>query len=533
MAVTSLSIQPTLDNNQALVLVQDTTDYAGQGVPLDGSYTIAGYVKVELTSATGTAVLYNNIGGSSPDINPNVSDTNSTTIPLAQDTNGNIAPGTYTFTYYVTITYGVVDYDVTLTQTYDYDMTLPVVCLTASINCASSIIMSFDETVYGAYVTSLSRTHNLYPPAALNLPVITGTVAALQAGPNIYDDTWSQSLDTFATYTFPDGLIVVLRIQGSREFKVTCDIGLGRIYCCLEKLQKRYERELTRNPSNAATTYQDTMKPTQEAMLFYKSALDCGNSNGAAYWYDQIIQRSGCGEDCGCSSDGPQQIYPLTATVGQFLVDSPDNSISVVPETVGNVTTFHVQVSSAIQTLISNMFNTTVTTGTPSDIQIVQTGSIPNRNYEINYIGSSSSAINICSKQFMIDPTTAASSPYLGFTQSDILNVGSAINVVGSQTVVLGTTSPNASTDPAVFLIDSILVDPTAPASITAEVMRTNDSVSYTNIANLKAEVFHRDYTTGRIIVRLYNPLTGQPYTLGDITSGTFDKIYISFNVIA
>jgi hypothetical protein len=500
---------------------------------LDGSYTIYGYLKVELTSATGTSVVYNNIGGSSADINPNISTSNTIAIALPQDTAGNIVAGTYTITYYVTITDGVVDYDLSSSQSYDYDMTLPVACLTASVNCAASIILSFDETDYGSYVTSLSRTHNLYPPAALNLPVITGTVASLQAGPNIYDDTWSQSLDSYVTYTFPDGLIVILRIQGSREFKVTCDIGLGRIFCCLDKLQKRYDRLLTRNPSQAANFNQEVMEPTREAMLFYKSALDCGNSNLAAEWYDQIIQRSKCGEDCGCSSDGPQQIFPLTATVGQFLVDSPDNSISVVPETVGNVTTFHIQVSAAIQTLIANMFTTTVSTSTPGDIQIIQTGTIPSRNYEVNYVGSSSSAINICSKQFMIDPTTAGSSPYLGFTQSNILNVGAGISVVGSQTVVLGTTSPNASTDPAVFLIDDILVDPTAPASITAEVMRSNDAVTYTNIANLKAEVFHRDYTTGRIIVRLYNPLTGQPYTLGDITAGTFDKIYISFNVIA
>jgi hypothetical protein len=84
-----------------------------------------------------------------------------------------------------------------------------------------------------------------------------------------------------------------------------------------------------------------------------------------------------------------------------------------------------------------------------------------------------------------------------------------------------------------VFLIDGVLVDPTQAAVITAEVMRTNDSVTYTNISNLKAEVFHRDFVTGRMIVRLYNPLTGQPYTLGDLTTGTFDKIYIAFNVIA
>ena len=534
MAVTTLSITPTLNNVNSLIQVRDTTDYAGQGVPLDGSYYLRGYLRVDVTSASGSQVVYDNIDGATPDIDPNVSDINTSTINLPQDSAGNILNGTYTFTYLMNISNDSgTNYDVTLTVSYDYDMSLPEACLTVSINCQASLLMSFDETDYGSYVSSLSRSHTLYPPPALNLPAITGSQAALQAGPNIYDNTWTQAISTTATYTFPDGLIAILLIEGSREFGVNCDIGLGKIFCCLDKLEKRYDRLTTQNPTKAAEMYEETVKPTQEAMLFYKSSLDCGDTSRAAYWYNQIIERSGCGEDCGCSADGPQQIYPLNASANSFVVDSPDFSIQVVPEVTGSTTTYHIQVSSAIQALINNMFSTTVSTATPSDIQIVQSGTTPTRNYQINYIGSSASNLCFCSKQFMIDPATVGVSPYLTFTQSDVLNVGSRINVVGSQAVVLGTSSPNASTDPAVFLIDGVLVDPTQAAVITAEVMRTNDSVTYTNIANLKAEVFHRDYTTGRIIVRLYNPLTGQPYTLSDLTTGTFDKIYITFNVIA
>lgn len=533
MAVTTLSITPTLNNVNALIQVQDTTDYAGQGVPLDGSWSINGYLKIDVTSASGTSTVYNNLLGASPDISPNTSAANQLPIQLPQDSSGNILNGTYTFTYYVTLNDGSIDYDVTSTTTYDYNMTLPQACLTVSINCQASIIMSFDETDYGAYVTGLSRVHNLYPPPALNLPVITGSQAALQAGPNIYDNTWSQSIATTVTYTFPDGLIAILLIEGSREFAVNCDIGLGKIYCCMDKLYKRYVRMETRNPVDAANMYQETIRPMLEAMAFYEAALDCGDTNSASHYYNQIIEISGCGEDCGCSADGPQQVYPLNPGAMNFIVESPDFSIQVVPVVVGGTTTYQIQVSAAIQAILSSMFTTTITTGTPSDIQIVQTGSTPSRNYEINYIGSSSSAMSFCSKQFMIDPSAASVSPFLPFVQSDVLNVGAAINVVGSQTVVLGTSSPNAASDPAVFLIDGILVDPTAPAVVQAEVMRTNDAVTYTNLANLKAEVFHRDYVTGRIIVRLYNPLTGQSYTLNDLTEGNFERIYIGFNVIA
>lgn len=534
MAVTTLSIIPTLNNVNSLIQVQDTTDYVGQGVPLDGSWTISGYLKIDVTSASGASTIYNNIGGGTPDINPNTSSVNSSTINLPQDSSGNILNGSYTITYYVTLNDGVVDYDATFMQTYDYDMTLPEACLTVSINCQASLLMSFDETDYGSYVSSLSRTHTLYPPPALNLPAITGSQAALQAGPNIYDNTWAQAISTTATYTFPDGLIAILLIEGSREFGVNCDIGLGKIFCCLDKLEKRYDRLTTQNPTAAAEMYEETVKPTQEAMLFYKSSLDCGDTNRAAYWYNQIIERSGCGEDCGCSVDGPQQIYPLNASANSFVVDSPDFSIQVVPEVTGSTTTYHIQVSSAIQALINNMFSTTVSTTTPSYLQIVQTGTTTTRNYEINFIPTAiTGGNNIVEKLFVIQPSEIATPDFLSFTQYDLVNTGTKINHVGSQTVTLGTTVPNQASDIAVFVISGILVNGTDHFTACACVMRSNTSLNLTSLKNIEAEIFWIDDTIGTICLRLFNPITGQPYRLNDIKGTTFDDIYIKFNVIA
>lgn len=535
MALTTISARTTLNNVNQQIVVEDTTDYAGQGVPLDGTWTIGGRISIYLTSASGVSTVYDNLSGFGADIDPNGGLTNTVPISLPLDTDGNIKQGTYTVNYVLTGE----DPDgnpvnLSVTYNYDYDMDLPEVCLTVSINCVSSIVTSYDETNYGAYATTTARVHTLYPPPASPMAVVTGTTSVLNAGPNIYDTTWTQKVVTTVTYTFPDGLLAVLELTGSREFGVTCDIGLGKIFCCLDKLEKRYDSALTQNPVRAKEMYQDTIKPTQEAMLFYKSALDAGDSTRAAYWYAQIIARSGCGEDCGCSSDGPQQVYPALGSVGQFVVDSPDNSISVIPEVAGSITTFHIQVSSALQLLIASMFNTTVSTTTPSYLEIVQTGTGSNRNYEINFLPTAiTGAANACVKQLVIDLGLDVTADFLEFSKTDLVNQGAKITNVGSQTVLLGTNVPNQSTDIAVFILNGLLVTGTDPIMVDAKVMRSNTALVLTNTKNIEAEVFWINTTTGAIYVRLYNPQTGQPYTLGDIASGTFDNIYISFNLIA
>lgn len=535
MALTTISIRTTLNNVTQQIVVEDTTDYAGQGVVLDGTWTIAGRISVYLTSASGVSTVYDNLAGLNPDIDPNAGLTNTIPITLPLDTDGNIKQGTYTVNYVLAGEDPLgATINLSITNNYDYDMELPEVCLTVSINCVSSIVTSFDETDYGTYATTTARVHTLYPPPASPMAVVTGTTSVLNAGPNIYDTTWTQKVVTTVTYTFPDGLLAVLLLEGSREFGVTCDIGLGKIFCCIDKLQKRYDSALTQNPVRAKEMYEDTIKPTNEAMLMYKSALDAGDTTRVAYWYAQIIARSGCGEDCGCSSDGPQQVYPALGSVGQFVVDSPDNSISVIPEVNGSITTFHVQVSTAIQNLIASLFSTTVTTATPSYLDVTVSGTGSNRAYNVDFVpGAITGAANSCVKRFLIDLTLNATADYLEFSQSNLVNQGTKITNVGSQTVLLGTTVPNQSTDIAVFIISGVLVTGTDPIMVDAKVMRSNTTLTYTNTKNIEAEVFWINTTTGAIYVRLYNPQTGQPYTLGDIASGTFDNIYISFNLIA
>ena len=535
MAFTTVSISPTLNNILQQIQVSDTTDYASQGIPLDGSWTVSGYLRIYFTGASGTRLLYDNIGGASPDINPVNNLQNTTTIALVQDSDGNIAQGTYTFTYYVEANDGGSTREAaTGNFTYDYDNDLPVACLTVSINCVSSMVTSFDETDYGVYATTVSRTHTLYPPPASPMSSVTGTTATLIAGPNIYDKTWTQAISSDVTYNFPDGLIAILQVQGSREFDVVCDLGLSKIWCCLDKMWKRYDKWSKTNPVKAEDYRVETVDPTNEAVLAYKSALDAGSTNGATYWYNEVIARSGCGEDCGCTADGPQQIYPIVASVGQFVVDSPDNSILVVPEVVGSVTTYHIQVSAALQQVIANMFTTTVSTTTPSYIDIIQTGTTPTRNYEVNFIPTAiTGASNLCVKVFVIDPSASATPDYLAFTKTDVVNQGTKITNVGSQTVLLGNTVPNQNTDVALFYIDGVFVTVADEANITASLIRCNNTVVITNTRNLDVEVLHRDYTTGRIILRLFNPQNGQPYTLEDLKTGTFDKIYIGLNITA
>lgn len=533
MAVTSVSIQATLNNITNTIVVQDTTDYAGQGVPLDNTFTIEGRLAVYLTSATGTTTIYNNIGGVSPDILPNSSSVNLISISLPQDSDGNVLNGTYSFVYEVDITPPVDPaYSITSTTNYDYDMELPTVCLTVSVNCVSSMVTSFDETDYGSYVTSLSRQHTLYPPNGSPMANVVGTTATLIAGPNIYDKTWTQEIISNVTYTFPDGLIVVLQVQGSREFEVICDLGLSKIYCCLDKLFKKYDNIQCKNPVRASEMYENTIKPTETALMMYKAALDAGDTNKATYWYNEIIERSGCGEDCGCTSPGPNQVYPALATVGQFVVDSPDASIAVVPEVIGNVTYYHIQVSAAIQQILSNFYLVTVSTATPTYLTIVQTGTFPNRNYEVNYVGPTAGVINEQNILIIIDGTTDGVN-YLSWNSYDKGSQGTEIQPWANQAVALGQTVPNQSTDLAIITITDVPVTPANRFIVFAQINKSNSTLIPTNVKNLECEVLYVDFTTGNITLRLYNPQNGNTYTLSDLRSGAFDFINIAVKIVA
>ena len=534
MALTTLSITPTFNNISGKIVVEDTTDYVGQGIPLDGTYNVRGYLRITVQSSTGTQVIYDNLGGSSPDIDPVVSTVSTTDIDLPKASDGNILQGAYTVEYNVIVSdpdqVDVIIANVTTAPSYTYDIDIPVACLTADVNCQGATITSYDSTDYGLYA-SVSRLHTLYPPPATGQSAITGTQATLSSGSPIYDKTWTQEIESTVTYTFPDGLIAVVSVSGVREIPVVCDLGMSKIFCCLNKVFSRYNSLLTKNVTAAQTLYQDTIVPMLSAMVMYNAAVAAGNTNGATKYYAQTIEASGCGDDCGCSSTEPQLIQPNIGSSNVTVVTSPDNSISVVPVVDGITTTYQIQVSAALQAVLANLKNTVVSTNTPSYISVTSTTVGNTVTYYIDYTPTGALGYSLSEKRLYIDTATTGTSPsnYMEVTPQEVANIGSNIvSPASAHVILLGETVPNASTDVAVVQMSNILVDGSKNYNVQANVMSAYGTASTTAMKNIEAEVLYANSSSGNVYLRLYNPITGQPYTLGDLNANSYGDLYIT-----
>ena len=537
MALTTLAIQPTFNNISGQIIVDDQTDYVGQGIPLDGTYTVRGFLAITLASSTGTSTIYNNIGGTTPDIDPNTSTTSVLTIDLPKDSGGNILQGTYSIVYNVIVgdpdQVGVIVADVTDGFSYTYQQDLPTVCLTSDVNCQGATITSYDSTDYGLYAT-VDRTHNLYPPPATGATTITGTQASLSSGSPIYDKTWTQEVISTVTYNFPSGLIAIVGVEGSREIPVVCDLGMSKIFCCLKKVFDRYNRLYAVNIVKANDLYIDTVKPMLEAMVMYNAAVAAGNTNGASYYYNLTIETSECGEDCGCSSSDPQLIEPNIGSSNVTIVTSPDNSISVVPVVDGITTTYQIQVSAALQAALSAIKNTVVTTATPTYLEVTSATVGNTTTYTVNYKPVGGLGYSTSMKRLLIDTATTGTSPanYMEVTSSEVANIGANIvSPATSHTVLLGQTVPNASSDAALVTIGNVLVDGTLPYQVTAEVMGKYSTAVVGSLADLDVEVLYSNVSSGAVTLRLINPTSGNPYTLADLNTKGYGSIYVTLTI--
>jgi len=537
MALTTLAIQPTFNNISGQIIVDDQTDYVGQGIPLDGTYTVRGFLAITLASSTGTSTIYNNIGGTTPDIDPNTSTTSVLTIDLPKDSGGNILQGTYSIVYNVIVgdpdQVGVIVADVTDGFSYTYQQDLPTVCLTSDVNCQGATITSYDSTDYGLYAM-VGRTHNLYPPPATGATTITGTQASLSSGSPIYDKTWTQEVISTVTYNFPSGLIAIVGVEGSREIPVVCDLGMSKIFCCLKKVFDRYNRLYAVNIVKANDLYIDTVKPMLEAMVMYNAAVAAGNTNGASYYYNLTIETSECGEDCGCSSSDPQLIEPNIGSSNVTIVTSPDNSISVVPVVDGITTTYQIQVSAALQAALSAIKNTVVTTATPTYLEVTSATVGNTTTYTVNYKPVGGLGYSTSMKRLLIDTATTGTSPanYMEVTSSEVANIGANIvSPATSHTVLLGQTVPNASSDVALVTIGNVLVDGTLPYQVTAEVMGKYSTAVVGSLADLDVEVLYSNVSSGAVTLRLINPTSGNPYTLADLNTKGYGSIYVTLTI--
>jgi hypothetical protein len=474
------------------------------------------------------------MGGVTADITPNTSTTSANAISLPKDSDGNIPKGTYTVTYNVIVTtlLGVDVADVTYSVSYVYDQDLPEVCLTADVNCQGATITSYDSTSYGSYAT-LSRVHILYPPPSVQQSPITGTQASLSSGSPIYDKTWTQEVESNVTYNLPNGLIVIVEVSGVREIPVVCDLGMTKIFCCLKKLFARYNGLQGINETKRQNMFVESIQPTIQNMVFYNAAVVAGDTNGAATYYAATIAASGCGDECGCESTEPQLIQPNIGSSNVTIVTSPDTSISVVPVVDGITTTYEIQLSAALQSIIANMTNVVVDTATPTYIEVTSASVGNTTTYTVNYRPSGALGYSLSTKRLSIDTSTTASSlsDYMEVTSSEVANIGGNIVTPASHLVYLGENVPNQDTDVALISVGNILVDATLPFNVDAKVMGKYSTTMTTSLSTIEAEVLYSDVTSGNIILRLVNPMTGQPYTLGELNASGFGTLYITLTI--
>lgn len=537
MALTSsaLLIQPTLDNVNTLISVEDLTDYVGNGINL-GTTQVDGYLRITLNSSTGTSVIYNNLGGATPDIDYNTSAISTSTINLPVDANGYAVQGTYTIEYEVNV-YPIANPALGKTYTKGFTYLLqqdkPVVCLTADVNCAASSITSYDTTVYGTY-SSVSRVHTLFPPPASGYIPVVGSQATLSSGTPIVDKTWTQEVQSTVTYTYPSGMIFIVYVEGVREIPVVCDFGMSKIYCCLKKVFDRYNTLQTRNITAADAMFEDTVKPMLEAMVMYNAALTAGNPSSASFYYNQTIQVSGCGEDCGCTGSAPQVVNPSAGATNIVIVDSPDNSISVTPVIVGNTTTYEIQVSSTIQNAVNALKNTAITTTTPSTLAITSNTVGNTTTYNIDYVAPPS--LNISVWRLRIENFFTGANPYMNFFKTNVVSYGSKFVPVGSAVFLLGSGANNVATDYAEVVVpfNGLVSTTFAPYNFTvsAEIQGTGNTGVPGGLYNLEVQVYSKDNVAGTFTLRFVNPITGVPYTLQGLKSlGTFSNSYIELAI--
>ena len=540
----NISFTTTFNRVTNTITFVDTTNYVAQGFILGGPASMKGYVKVSYNTGAGDVIVYNNLptppnppwpATDSSNVGANVVFTPTINIPLTSS--GDPIPATYTVTYYVAVFAGLLTFTDTQINTYQYSFTDPSVCIETVINCLESAIQSTDDTDYSvpnATITNLVRQHTLYPPPASGQPTLGPLNNITLLYTPIYTTTWTAEVVSTVTYLMNDGLIVIVELSGVKEFQALCDTNLSKIICCLVNLQKEYEALECKNPVKAEIFKNTKLDPSLQHLALFLAAQSAGNQSKMDTEYAALLEASGCGGDCGCADSTPVLVQP--AGVGfTYNLTSTGGTIDITTTVVGSAITWNVEVDPAILAAIQNASTTTVSTTTPSYLTITQVGVAPNLDYQVDF--NPGAVQNVLSMRLVIDPNLNAGLDYLEFTLDLISQQGTKTQVPTN--VYLGTdingavVNPNAAANFALFVVEAPLVTGTDPCIAACNVMRSNDTLLVTSLKNIEAEVFYVDTTTGDVYLRLYNPQNGQVYTLSDLKTGTFDKIYINFNLTA
>lgn len=377
-----------IDYVNATATVTDTTDYVGQG-----------YLLADMLGS----VTADNIGGQFYSGTPTDFDgannilSKVVSIPVIPNT-GLIPTGTYTFVITSIVSPDAlpqVTATLTLTLSWDFDIPLPDVDISAS--CINATLTVTDATVLdvvGWTRVSTTRTMTINAPLDPNTntpvidPIVTGVSTRVLTYPNVYTGVWVVNLVTDVTYEDANGNQVSVEIVGQNSLKVTCDTSLCCAYTCIQTALLNYRELCKGNNSNKDAT-NNLLKIVGDYISF-SVAQQCGNESGMASALTLMKTDLQVG-DCGCCNDkdgSPVQVVPMIPSASGSsicIVDNTDLNLTITSDTVGDTTTYHVNLSTAFLTTIADMATNIATNATLITNLTTTVGAIVSSKYKKLY----------------------------------------------------------------------------------------------------------------------------------------------------
>lgn len=539
-----VSFNLTIDNINDVYLTTDLTDYTAAGY---GSVDFEVRLKLTLLTSGGTQVVYDNTAGATPNGNTISNPILDFEFPVnaLRDADGHIVLGTYTLTAQLTDPLGNV-----ATQEFPFtfvnNLSLPEVACNVTVSCSTATVTAQDTTNYTANAIAITREFTLFPP---NGAYYAGNVAATPSvtsqainvyGSPIWDKTWTWRIYSIVIFQVGTNFTIRDEVEGSGEFVVTCDTDLCEVMCCILAVYNNYVNEKTRNPSKAKLIHDTVIVPMLENFVLFLGSQTCGNETQSAELRDKIIAYSNC-KDCGCNSEDPKLIIATQSAGLISIVEATDTSITVTPTTVGNTTTYRVQVSTQLQTIINSFKNTQVLAGT--GVTVVQgVGALGQVTYTVSVTpaGGGATVVNWLEVKGSIEANIDVFPNTYSFTPNYLVKQGTNISETADVVWQLGSNYPTSpvGTD-KIILKGSVLLKNNDDFNVRANVMSNYPAASTTDIAadfttqkSMEAEVMWMPYGAGsEAVIRIYSPIDGHILQFNEL-SGDQNKILVGIQVI-
>ena len=162
-------------------------------------------------------------------------------------------------------------------------------------------------------------------------------------------------------------------LEKSTSAQAACNINVCGLFKCIDNKFKELELVASQKGGVANNiVLADGFIQLITLLNKFQIARECGKITQAQTYYAKLKELLAC--DCGCSENGNTEfVYPLVAPpTGQNVIVQGSQYVAVSSQTVGNLTTYTVAISSQLQSLI-NMIKTYTVESSDSSINISST----------------------------------------------------------------------------------------------------------------------------------------------------------------